>query len=103
MNKHSLWAWVVSTSIVLIGWIGLAIYFNKWWVALFCILFLPSFSKTKTHMICDGCGRYSPYAEDHRAAIEKEIKAGWVRRYVNGKWEDYCPECQAKGLGVDDV
>ena len=98
MNNHIWWAWAIKNSVVLICWTVLAIVFGKWWIALFAILCISwiGTAKTKTHMICDGCGRYSPYAEDHKTAIEEELKAGWFRRRNGDKWEDFCPECQAK-------
>ena len=97
MNKHTLWAVVIQNSIAVICWVILAVFFGKWWIALFSILFLSGGVKTQAHMICDGCGRYSPYAKTHAEAIEKELEAGWVRRArQDGKWEDFCPECQAK-------
>lgn len=96
MEKHTLWAWVVLNGIVIVCWAALAVFFGKWWIALFACLFLTCKIKTRTHMICDGCGRYSPYAETHAEAVEKELKAGWIRRKSGDKWEDYCPECQTK-------
>lgn len=98
MNKHVLWAFVIKNSIALICFTILAIIFGKWWIVFFSALFLISIKNSDTYMICDGCGRYSPYAKDHKTAIEEEIKAGWVRRKVGDKWEDYCPECQVKGF-----
>lgn len=96
MDKHVLWTWAIKNSITLICWTVLAVFFGKWWITLFAILFLSGGVKTRTSMICDGCGRYSPYAETHGEAVEKELKAGWIRRKSGDKWEDYCPECQAK-------
>jgi len=97
MDKRILWAPVVNNCVSVIGWIVLAIFFEKWWIALFSIFFVSWKVKTKTHMICDGCGRYSPYAETHGEAIEKELQVGWIRRRSQGgDWEDFCPDCQAK-------
>lgn len=35
-------AWAIKNSICIICWVILAIVFNKWWIALFAILFLSS-------------------------------------------------------------
>ena len=42
MNKYMWWAWAIRGSIHIICWTVLAIYFNKWWIALFAVLFLSS-------------------------------------------------------------
>ena len=42
MNKDVLWAWVIKNSIAVLTWATLAVVFNKWWIALFAILFLSS-------------------------------------------------------------
>ena len=94
MDKHVLWAFVIKNSITLICFTILAIIFGKWWIIFFSALFLSYIKGTKTHMVCDGCGRYSPDAKDHQTAIEEEFKAGWVRIKKGDKWEDYCPDCQ---------
>lgn len=44
MNKHIYWAWALKNSISIVCWTILAIYFNKWWIALFAALFLSSIS-----------------------------------------------------------
>ena len=44
MNKHIWWAWTLKNSIAIVCWTILAIYFNKWWIALFAALFLSSLS-----------------------------------------------------------
>ena len=44
MIKHIWWAWALKNSISIICWTILAIYFNKWWIALFAALFLSSIS-----------------------------------------------------------
>ena len=44
MNKHIWWAWALKNSISIVCWTILAIYFNKWWIALFAALFLSSLS-----------------------------------------------------------
>ncbi len=37
MNKHAWWAWAVKNSINIICWTALAMFFGKWWIALFAI------------------------------------------------------------------
>ena len=44
MNKHIYWAWALKNSVTIACWTILAIYFNKWWIALFAALFLSSIS-----------------------------------------------------------
>lgn len=47
MNKNSIWAWVIDNAINIICWTVLAIVFNKWWIALFAILFVSSIKDKK--------------------------------------------------------
>ena len=93
MGKY--WAWAIKNSVCVICWTCLAIAFNRWWIALFGILFLSSFTEHKCFRICDKCGKRSPYADNYNEALDKAKKAGWVH-YVEGD-KDYCPECQ-RGL-----
>lgn len=87
---------LVKNVISIICFTILAIHFDKWWIVLFTLL-LSCGIKTRTYMICDGCGKHTPYASTHGEAIEKASKIGWIR-YKNGdKWEDYCPDCIEKG------
>ena len=44
MAKHIYWAWALKNSVAIACWTILAIYFNKWWIALFAVLFLSSIS-----------------------------------------------------------
>ena len=44
MDKHMYWAWALKNSISIICWIILAIYLNKWWIALFAALFFTNIS-----------------------------------------------------------
>ena len=93
MDKNVWWAWAIKNSIVTLAWIALAIYFDKWWISLFAVLFLSSFIDIKKyHRICDKCGKYSPYADNYNEALDKAKEAGWIH-YVDGN-KDYCPECQ---------
>lgn len=36
------WAYAVKNSVMMICWAALAIYFGKWWIALFAAVFLTS-------------------------------------------------------------
>jgi len=45
------------------------------------------------YSICDRCGKYSPEGKTRDEAEEKRIHAGWIRRNIEGHWEDICPEC----------
>ena len=88
---------MMANAVSLICWTALAIYFNKWWIALFPVLFLMSIkTEHKYYRICDSCGKHSPYAKDNNEAIEKAKEAGWIRRKVGDKFEDFCPNCGAK-------
>lgn len=40
MNKHLIWAWALKNCIAIFAWVTLAISFDKWWIALFGVLFL---------------------------------------------------------------
>jgi hypothetical protein len=46
MNTSVYWAWAIKNSICVICWTVLAVVFNKWWIALFGVLFLSDL-KTK--------------------------------------------------------
>lgn len=98
MNKNILWPLAIKNSICVICWTALAIIFNKWWIALFCMLFMSGIQTIyKTYRICDKCGRHSPYAEDYNSAIEKAKESGWI--YIADGNKDYCPECR-KEIGI---
>lgn len=93
MNRDILWAWAIKNSIVILAWAALAVVFDKWWIALFAILFMNGLqTRYKSCRICDKCGKHSPYADSYNEALEKAKEAGWVH-YVDGN-KDYCPECQ---------
>ena len=92
MNKNVLWVWVIKNSIAVLVWAALAVIFNKWWIALFAVLFMSDIStKYKSYRICDGCGKHSPYADDYNDALDKAKEAGWIHLDDN---KDYCPDCQ---------
>ncbi len=44
IDKHIIWAWAFKNTMCVALWIGLAISFNHWWIALFSILFLSEIS-----------------------------------------------------------
>jgi len=93
MNKNIIWAWVIKNSIVILAWTVLAIAFNKWWIALFAILFVNGLeTKYKSYRVCDRCGKQSPYADSHNEALEKAKEAGWLHIVEGNK--DYCPDCR---------
>ena len=93
MDRSSLWAWTIKNSVCVICWTVLAVVFNKWWIALFSILFMDRIeTKYKTYRICDKCGKHSPYADSDNEALAKAREAGWLH-YVEGD-KDYCPDCQ---------
>lgn len=95
MDKSIWWSVMIRNSVSIICWTILAIIFNKWWVALFAVLFVASVEyKTlqRYYRVCDKCGKHSPYAESYNEALEKAKEAGWIH-CVDGN-KDYCPECQ---------
>ena len=93
MNKDLLWAWAFKNSVVIITWAILAVVFDKWWIALFGLLFLSGLAtKHKSYRVCDKCGKHSPYAESYNEALDKAKQAGWIHEVAGNK--DYCPECQ---------
>ena len=95
MNKSAWWAWAIKNSICVICWVVLAIVFNKWWIALFALLFGGSVqAKYKSFRVCDKCGKHSPYADSYNEALDKAKEAGWIH-YVDGN-KDYCPDCKEK-------
>lgn len=95
-NKHIWWACALKNSVCIMCWTGLAIWFDRWWIALFALFFMSTLETKKPngyYSICDRCGRYSPEGKTRDEAEEKRIHAGWTRRNVEGHWEDTCPEC----------
>lgn len=95
MDKDIVWAWAVNNSAAIFAWATLAVVFNKWWIALFALLFMSRLKKDyKSYRICDKCGKHSPYADDYNDALGKAIEAGWLH-VVDGN-RDYCPDCRNK-------
>lgn len=93
MNKSAYWAWAIKNSICVICWVVLAIVFNKWWIALFGVLFCSSLqTQHKSYRVCDKCGKHSPYADNYNDALDKAKEAGWIHCVDSDK--DYCPDCQ---------
>lgn len=77
MDKSFIWAWVFKNIIAILAWVTLAILFNKWWIALFALLFVSSIeTKFKSYRVCDGCGKHSPYANSYNEALDKAKKQG---------------------------
>lgn len=94
MNKNFIWAWAFKNIVAIVAWAALAILFNKWWIALFSLLFISSIkteTKNRSYRVCDGCGKHSPYANNYNEALNKAKEAGWTH-YVDSN-KDYCPEC----------
>lgn len=97
MSKGAWWAWTIKNSISVICWVVLGIIFNKWWIALFGLLFMSDFqTKHKSYRICDKCGKHSPYADSYNDALDKAKEEGWIH-CVDGN-KDYCPDCQKEGI-----
>lgn len=95
MDKITIWALMLKNIIVVLIWGALAVLFDKWWIALFAILFMSYIKvEDKKYRVCDGCGKHSPYANSYNEALDKAKEAGWVH-YVDGN-RDYCPECIRK-------
>ena len=93
MNKHLIWAWAIKNSVVILAWNALAIIFNKWWIALFSILFISGIeTKHKSCRVCDCCGAHSPYADSYNEALKKAKESGWL--HVTEGNLDYCPDCR---------
>ena len=96
MNKVAWAAWAVKNIICVVCWTVLAIVFNKWWIALFGLLFMTSIKQQlQYYRICDKCGKHSPYANGYNEALDAAKAEGWVH-YAEGN-KDYCPECYAGG------
>ena len=95
MDKNAWWAWTIKNSVSVICWVALAVIFNKWWIALFGLLFMSDFKmKHKNYRICDKCGKHSPYEDSYDKAIKRAEAVGWIH-YDDGN-RDYCPDCQLK-------
>ena len=93
MKNNTIWACAIYNMISVSCFTILAAFFDRWWIALFAILFI-SFPKVahRYYRVCDGCGRHSSYADSHNEAVDKAKAAGWIHYVDNDK--DYCPGCQ---------
>ena len=99
MNRSAWWSWAVKNSVCVICWTVLAVYFNKWWIALFAMLFISSLQLGNTankyyYRICDKCGKHSEYEDSYNKALYRAKKDGWLH-IVDGN-KDYCPDCQTE-------
>lgn len=95
MDKDIVWAWTIKNCSAIFAWVTLAVVFNKWWIALFALLFMSGLKRDyKSYRVCDKCGKHSPYADDYNDALSKAIEAGWLH-VVDGN-RDYCPDCRNK-------
>lgn len=95
MNKNTIGSIALKNSICMICWTVLAVIFNKWWIALFAVLFMTEYTtKHQYHRVCDNCGKYSPSADTYNGALDVAKESGWVH-IVDGN-KDYCPECKIK-------
>lgn len=105
-NKCIYLAYTIKNSICIICWTMLAIIFNHWWIALFALFFMSTLTteqKRQYHyLICDHCGAHSPEGLTPGEAEQNRIKARWIRRKVDDKWEDICPGCQKNLLKEDE-
>lgn len=93
MDDEIYFAVAIINSVAIICFSILAVVFNAWWIVLFSILFIRSVQR-KYFRICDNCGKHSPMADSYNEAIDMAKDSGWIRRYNDDKWEDYCPECK---------
>lgn len=94
MDKNITWAWVIKNTAAIFVWVTLAIVFDKWWIALFALLFICGikYHGPNTYRICDKCGKHSPYAKNPNEALDMAKAAGWI--HIAEGNEDYCPDCQ---------
>ena len=100
MKKNIYWSVCIQNTVAMICWTTLAVIFDKWWIALFGVLFLSSIkTKDGTRIICDKCGKRGPVGDDVNKAREAAEKEGWLSYRVKvdeGEYKhvDYCPKCQ---------
>lgn len=93
MNSNLI-AIMAKNCICTICWAALAVIFGKWWIALFALLFMTSYSTVHNyHRVCDKCGKYSPVAGSYNDALDKAKAAGWI--HIAERNKDYCPTCRA--------
>ena len=93
MIKNSLGAVMLKNSICVVCWAALAVVFDRWWIALFALLFMTSYETVQRHFrICDKCGKRSEPASGHNEALDKAREAGWIHIAEDNK--DYCQNCK---------
>lgn len=49
MSNHIYWAWALKNSVVIVCWVALAIFFGKWWIALFAALFTSDLKRSTSN------------------------------------------------------
>lgn len=99
--KNTLWPWAIKNTIAILCCTALAVYFSKWWIIFFALLFCSDIRSVKQYFrICDKCGKRSPMAESYNKAIDMAIKAGWEHTFIDDRHYDYCPECKNKERDV---
>lgn len=103
MNKTTLTI-IIYNTIVIVCFAALSIFFTKWWIMLFTLLFLVSYpsGNRKRVRICDMCHRSSESAKTDEEAIERSKRCGWL--HIEEGNLDYCPDCLSKmkkQTGVD--
>lgn len=95
MTNQAWAAWAIKNSVVVMCWTSLAVFFGKWWIALFGVLFLSSIkTESARTCYCDQCGQQLPFSGTFEELVKAKQAAGWVRRKNGEKWEDICPQCQ---------
>lgn len=85
---------IILNLAALITWGALAVIFDKWWLALFAILFWTTVKRC--YIYCDGCGEKGPTANSVDEARAKAHGEGWISGTHEGKTLDYCPKCREK-------
>lgn len=94
MRRNTFAAVAAIYTVALVCWTVLAVAFQKWWIAIFALLFFPSIKEYHTTK-CDGCGIQIIH-ESEETRIADLRRAGWVREMKNGNWLDFCPACQRR-------
>jgi len=69
-NESMYWAWALKNSTVMVCWTVLAVYFGKWWIALFAALCFSSFERLTHGLNPDGTNKLE--GEDEKADNEKQ-------------------------------
>ena len=95
MNKTTLLI-IIYNAIVIACFTALSIFFAKWWIMFFALLFLASqpLGNRKNVRICDMCHRSSESAKTYAEAIERAKRCGWL--HIEEGNLDYCPDCLSK-------